>query len=257
MPSMAGFQARIIAVLGKGGAGKTVFSALLARVILDAGLGPLLLVDADPTGGLAYAVGADMKKTMGEVRERVIRDAANQDIAGEAIAQSIDWLVLESLQEMGDYSLLAMGRTDSRGCFCPVNTLLRVAIEKLAVGFRFVILDAEAGIEQVNRQVVRKVDIPVVITDGSVRGLKAAGLVAQLLDKHELSGSGYLVLNRASKISGEMPENLELIGRIPEDQNVQEYDSDGISLLDLPEKSPALTAVEDMLIGKLRETSAR
>ncbi len=176
-------KASVIAVLGKGGAGKTVFSALAAGAILDAGLGPLLLVDADPTGGLAYAVGAGMTKTMGEVRLKVIGNAGNPDVDSETLVHSIDWLVLESLQEMGDYSLLAMGRTDSKGCFCPVNTLLRTAIEKLSGGFRFVILDAEAGIEQVNRQVVRKIDFPIVVTDGSLRGMNAAGLLAQLLKK--------------------------------------------------------------------------
>jgi CO dehydrogenase maturation factor len=250
-------KASVIAVLGKGGAGKTVFSALTARTILDAGMGPVLLVDADPTGGLAYAVGAEMTKTMGQVRQKVIRDAANPDVDGETLAQSIDWLVLESLQEMGDYSLLAMGRTDSKGCFCPVNTLLRAAIEKLAEGFRFVILDAEAGIEQVNRQVVRKVDIPIVVTDGSLRGLNAAGLLAELLRKYELSQTGYLVLNRAGQTSQETPENLEMLGRIPEDQEVKNYDSQGRSLLDLPDENPARLAVASMLLKILRKPGTK
>lgn len=242
----------VIAVLGKGGAGKTVVSALITRALLDLGTRPLLLVDADPTGGLAYALGADLAKTMGEIRERVIREAADPQADRDALAQSIDWLALEALQERGDYSLLAMGRTESKGCFCPVNTLLRAAIEKLASGFKLVILDAEAGIEQVNRQVVRQVDQPVIVTDGSLRGLQAASQLSELLQKYSMSGVGGLILNRADRLAGEVPQGLELWGEIPADGDIETFDREGRSLLELPAQNPALLAVKRMIETRMQ-----
>ena len=79
-------QSTVIAVLGKGGTGKTVVSALTARALLDAGKGPLLLVDADPAGGLTYAVGADMHRTIGAVKERLIHAAENPNADRDAVA---------------------------------------------------------------------------------------------------------------------------------------------------------------------------
>ena len=244
----------VLAILGKGGAGKTVLSALITRTLLDHGEKPLLLVDADPAGGLAFAVGADVQDTMGAVREKLIADASRPDIDRKSVAQHIDWMVLEALQEHGPFSLLSMGRTDTKGCFCPVNTILKTAIEKLAEGFSYVILDAEAGIEQVNRQVVGKVDVPIVVTDGSKRGGQAAGLIAGLLSKYEFGRENPgLVLNRVEDLPGGPPQGLDLWGAIPDDRQVRGFDQQGRSLLELPEDSPALLSVKKILGDHLFE----
>ena len=238
----------VLAILGKGGAGKTVFSALIARTLLDRGEKPLLLVDADPTGGLAFAVGADTQDTVGAVREKLIKDAARPDIDRGSVAQQIDWMILEALQEHDNFSLLSMGRTDTKGCFCPLNTILRTAIGKLAEGFRFVILDAEAGIEQVNRQVVKQVSVPVVVSDGSRRGQQAAGAIAGLLSKYKFGRQRPgLVLNRTEDLVGGVPEGLDYWGTIPDDQAVRGFDQQGRSLLELPQDCPALDAVKKIL----------
>lgn len=238
----------VLAILGKGGAGKTVLSALITRVLLDRGEQPLLLVDADPTGGLAFAVGADIENTVGAAREKLILDASRRDIDRSSVAQHIDWLILEALQEHGAHSLLSMGRTDTKGCFCPVNAILRTAIEKLAAGFRFVILDAEAGIEQVNRQVVGRVDVPIVVTDGSRRGRQAAGAIAGLLSKYKFGRQRPgLVLNRVENIPAGVSEYLDYWGAIPDDEEVSRFDQQGRSLLGLPGACAALTAVKKIL----------
>lgn len=244
----------VLAILGKGGAGKTVLSALIARTLLDRGEKPLLLVDADPTGGLAFAVGADVQDTMGAVREKLIGDASRPDIDRKSVAQHIDWMVLEALQEHGAFSLLSMGRTDTKGCFCPVNTILKTAIEKLAEGFKYVILDAEAGIEQVNRQVVGRVDLPIVVTDGSQRGRQAAGAIAGLLSKYKFGRSRPgLVLNRVEDIPEGAPDGLDFWGAVPDDDQVQSFDRQGRSLLELPDDCAALLSVKKILGDHLFE----
>ncbi len=237
----------VMAVLGKGGAGKTVFAALAARSLIDMQIGPLLLVDADPTGGLAWAVGAGMQRTIGRVRERMIEQAASPDMDAERMAQQVDWSMLQALQECCGYSLLSMGRTDSKGCFCPLNTLLRAAIEKLASGFAVVLIDAEAGIEQISRQVIRGIDIPLVVTDGSLRGLKAAAIVADLFIHHKAARRGFLVVNRAGNLPGAVPAGLELVGSVPDDELIGRADGRGDSLLEIAPDSRALGAVRGIV----------
>lgn len=246
---MTGAGTTVMAVLGKGGAGKTVFSALASRALMDLDRGPLLLIDADPTGGLSFALGESDGLTMGQVRETLIRKAGRTD--PDELARRVDWMALEALQERKGFSLLSMGRTEGKGCFCSVNKLLRQAIETLIRGYRFVILDAEAGIEQVNRQVVKTVDVPVVVTDGSLRGLNAARQVGELLEKYEFSMKGGLVVNRARGLPADPPEGLPLLGSIPDDEQVRGFDGEGRRLLDLPGDNPALMAVRSVLENHL------
>jgi len=242
---MDGKEAKVLAVLGKGGAGKTVFSALAARALKDMDAGPLLLIDADPTGGLSFAVGADTGRSMGQVREALIRKAGRTD--PDELARRVDWMALEALQELDGFSLLSMGRTEGRGCFCSVNKLLREAIGTLIKGYAIVVLDAEAGIEQVNRQVIRRVDFPVVVTDGSVRGFNAARQVGELLVRYGFGSGGGLVLNRADGPAANTPEGLSFLGTVPGDEQVQKFDMEGRSLMGLPDDSPALRAVRGIV----------
>jgi len=240
-------KAKVMAVLGKGGAGKTVFSALIARACLERGLGPLLLVDADPTGGLVHAVGAGLEKTIGVVREKLIETARDPDMDAERVTETIDWQMLDALQEHEGYSLLAMGSMDTKGCFCPLNSLLRAAIGKLSAGFQMVLIDAEAGVEQVNRQVFDRVDYPVVISDGSLRGLRTAESLVGLLKKLKRVSAPGLVLNRTPDQPAEIPEGFFYLGNIPQDDEIRRRDAEGLSLLDLPGENLAVQAVGQML----------
>lgn len=238
-------ETTVIAVLGKGGAGKTVFSALAARALMELEQGPLLLIDADPSGGLSIAVGEDAGNTMGHVRQELIHQAGRTD--PDELANKVDWMALEALQELDGFSLLSMGRTEGKGCFCSVNKLLRQAIETLVDGYRYVIIDAEAGIEQVNRQVVKQLDVPIVVTDGSLRGLNVAGQVCELLERYRFGTNGGLVMNRPWSLPDIAPIGLPLLGRIPDDENVSEFDGEGRTLLELPDDSPALEAVRGIV----------
>lgn len=243
----------VIAVLGKGGTGKTVISALIAKALLDAGKQPLLLVDADPAGGLAYAAGVSMERTMGKVRDRIIGDATNPAADREALARSIDWYTLEVLNERRGFSLLAMGRTEVKGCYCPVNKLLREAIQRLSDAFSHVIIDAEAGVEQVNRRVVDRVDIPLVVTDGSKRGITTAELLVNLLNKYGIGAANTgILLNRAAwEPPGDVPEGSAFRGMVPEDDTIRRFDREGRPLLELPPGNPALEAVREIMTGLL------
>ncbi|MCX6006826.1 MAG: AAA family ATPase, partial [Chloroflexi bacterium] len=121
---------QIIAICGKGGVGKTSFSSLLGRSLIDYGIRPILFVDADPVMGLTFAIGEHNSQTLSDVRDELIISArATHKAQTEHIVDQIDYLVLKTLVEREHYSLLAMGHSSEKGCFCPANSLLRNAID--------------------------------------------------------------------------------------------------------------------------------
>ena len=222
----------IIAVCGKGGVGKTAFAALLSRVLLDANIQPLLLIDADPAGGLVSAIGERVTETLAGVREELIAKARGaDDVQKTRMAEEFDYLVMKALQERPGYSLLAMGHPKAKGCFCPANTLLREAIDLLAAAFALVMIDAEAGLEQLHRQVTRRVNRVITLTDGSALSSETLDLIAKLVERPQLA----VVVNRTGKENSlRIPNGAEFLGTIQENQTLQELDRQGQPHWDLP-----------------------
>jgi len=230
----------IIAICGKGGVGKTVLCALLSRTLIDAGTKPLLLVDADPVAGLTSAIGERGRiRTLGEVREQIISTVKQDEDAKRKVADQLDYLVLEALAERDGYSLFAMGRNERKGCYCPVNSLLRDAIDIIQRPYPAVLIDAEAGIEQINRQVTRRVSRVVVVTDGSTRSAETLALITQLIDPARITA----VANRCdAPPAGPLPGGVEYLGALPEDDELRQFDREGRPLWELPADNPTLCA---------------
>lgn len=237
-------QSPIIAVCGKGGVGKTVVSFLLARAALDAGRRPLLLVDADPVGGLSSALGESAIRTMGDVRNEIISTVRRTDPdARPDLADRLDYIVLEALVERDGYALIAMGRKEGKGCFCSVNALLRDAIDYLVRPFSAVLIDAEAGVEQIQREVTRRVSCTVVVLDDSARSLRTLDLIRGLVKL----GRILVVRNRSDNPTPpDLPPGVEWAGCVPCDANVAELDAQGTPLWSLPEGSPAMVAARTL-----------
>ncbi len=233
----------VIAVCGKGGAGKTVVSALLAKVVVGEGRKrPILLIDADPAGGLAAAIGERTCRSLADVRTDLIRAARNSDRSdAPRLAEQVDYLLLEALVERSAYSFLAMGRSLEKGCYCPINTLLREAIDILAGSFACVLIDAEAGLEQINREVTRRLTRALAVVDGSMRSADTARLIAEMVGRTCVA----TVVNRvACNGTGSVPDGMPpVIGCVPEDPLVARYDREGRPLWELPEDALALEAV--------------
>ena len=141
---------RLIAVCGKGGVGKTAFTAIMATALLESEqAGKLLLIDADPAMGLPLALGIKVERTMGQVREEIIKTAKRgKKDENVQLVDKLDYMTFEALHEMDGFALLAMGRTETLGCYCPVNELLRGTIESLSESFDTILIDGEAGLEQ-------------------------------------------------------------------------------------------------------------
>jgi CO dehydrogenase maturation factor len=251
---------RLIAVCGKGGTGKTALTAMMTRVLLDSGIaGKLLLIDADPAMGLPGTLGVKVKRTMGQVREEIIKTARGTDKEKKAqLSNMLDYMVMEAIVETDRFTLLAMGRTETLGCFCPVNNLMRDAIESLSLSFDIIIIDGEAGVEQINRQVMRRVDTLVIISDATSRGMQTAALIKEMVQNDRVIQCENMgvVFNRVQgneellkRTAGEM--GLKIFGFVPQDENIAHNDLLGKPILDLAATSPALAAVREIVMNNI------
>lgn len=247
---------RVIAVCGKGGVGKTALTTLFTRALKgNPAVGRLLVVDADPALGLLYALNVDTSKTIGAVRDKVLA-AAEAGTAGEKaeVADELDYLITNTLKEEKDYSFLAMGRMNAKGCFCSVNDLLRDALGKLVDEFDTILIDGEAGLEQINRQVVDRVDTLVLVTDSSYRGVQTVHHIEGLVKDGSVPACGRIgvVFNRIQNDTRTEDEfkaavGLPVFGVVPYDPVLGQCDSEGKSLLEMPEDAASVVAVKKAL----------
>jgi len=239
----------VIAVCGKGGAGKTVLSGALVRVLGErSGSSSVLVVDADPAMGLSYLLGlhADVK-ALGNVRDELIDNARTQRNPDE-IAGMIDYLLLEALYETERFSFLAMGTSRSKGCFCPLNSLLKESIRKLAQNYDVMIVDAEAGLEQIKREVMSFVDKIVVLIDNSRRSEHTMEIIMKMVADLNMKAQVGVVMNRWREFNEDVNNRLStsevpVWGVIPEDDQLLKNDAEGKSIFDLPANSPVLESV--------------
>ena len=250
----SGRTSLVIAVCGKGGVGKTVITTLLVKAMGDNGGENLLVIDGDPALGVASTLGIETNRSVGEVREEIIKGTA--DGRGEELANTLDYLILSSLVEEDGFSFLAMGRTDGLGCFCPVNTILKRAITRLSRDFDIILIDAEAGIEQLNRMVISGIDVLIIVTDPSPRGFQTAGTIKEITGKDPRLRPGRMgiVINRYREGIETLEERASVVGLdvwgvVPEDETLSEMELLGEPIYRIPEDSSSLQSVKKLLKG--------
>jgi len=247
-----------IALAGKGGTGKTTLSGLLIDYLVKAGKGPILAVDADANSNLNEVLGVKVDKTLGELRENV-RNGEFE--AGAAIPASMTKQELmtssfaDAITEEDEFDLLVMGRTQGEGCYCFVNGLLKTQIQRYTNNYKYIVVDNEAGMEHISRGVLPGVDMIIIVSDCSRRGVQAAARIQELAMELKMRVSSMkLIVNRApdGRLNDGVSEEIEkhgfdLAGVVPADENVYEYDAEGRPTAGLPDDSPARVAFNDIL----------
>ena len=245
---------RIVAICGKGGVGKTSISALMVKKLSESNRRKILAIDADPAVGLATSLGITVRKTVDDIRQDLIGRIQTGDAPGNRqTLELIDYELFDALEERDGYALLAIGRPEDEGCFCKVNSLLKDIIRDLAGKFDIVLIDGEAGIEQINRRVMKTVDHLVLVSDTSVKGIGVANTIALVAsDKKAVDFKRMgLVLNRvrseteARDISART--KLEIYGWLCDDEVIRDFDFRGAPLTSMPGNSPNLSIVSDIL----------
>jgi len=232
-----------IAIAGKGGSGKTTIAALLIKLLSQKGA--VLAIDADPATNLNLALGLPLSDTVGKVREEMAAKVKARTMEpGLAKQDYLDIKISEALVESPQIDLLAMGRPEGAGCYCAANNMIRTCVDRLGKSYDYVVIDCEAGMEHISRQTTRDIDIMLLVSDLTVRGiLTAANMKALIKDLRTYVGKIYLIVNRATsplppKIAQTIEESsLQIIGLIPEDQKIRELEAKGTPLIELPPDS--------------------
>jgi len=249
-------SAYIIACLGKGGTGKTLISTLIGRIARDAGL-RVLLIDADPVMGLTVSCGLDAIPTVADAREQIIEKVRElkADSSEEETREIVSYMLSHALIERDGLAFIAMGQSRSLGCYCSLNLLLRKMIGSILERFDLVVVDAEAGIEQVNRQVIERVDQALLLSDGSQRAVQTCLLVRDTVAKIPMMARCRMgvLFNRVPSVPEQHRHTLEqaglaVLGFLGADDQVSRADAEQGALHGLSSESATCTRLKQLLL---------
>ena len=251
-------MAHVIAVAGKGGVGKTTLCGLLIQYLCESGKKPVLAVDADANSNLNEVLGVETEITLGELREEIERagvDSRYQIPAGVTKQDYLEMRLADAITEEDDYDLMVMGRSQGQGCYCFVNGLVQTQLQRLQSHYPYIVVDNEAGMEHISRGILPTMQTAVLVSDCSRRGVQAAGRIARLIEELNLKPQKMgLIVNRAPEgklDAGTMEEiekqNLNLLGVVPHDDMVYQFDCDGKPTVQLPGDSPVRAALKEIV----------
>ncbi len=239
-----------IAVSGKGGSGKTTIAGLIIRSLLKRGVRPILAVDADSNANLGDTIGMAVEKTVGSAIAEFFGDKMNLP-AGMTKDVYLEMKLNEMLVEGEGIDLLAMGRGEGSGCYCYPNLMVRKFEDELSGNYKAVVMDNQAGMEHLSRRTTDNIDLLLVVASPTVKGVRAAARIIELAGEMDLrSAKTELIMNGASEpldeaVSQELGvEGLTPSMTIPEDPLIPRFDLERRPLLELPDDSPAVKAIE-------------
>ena len=234
-----------LAVSGKGGVGKTTFSALLARTLSSAGK-RVLAIDADPDANLAAALGIpDSHKItpIAEMEDLIYErtEARPGTIGGYfKLNPKVDDLPEKLSVRLDNIKLMRLGgvKKGGAGCICPESTLLKALVTHIVLARdEVVIMDMEAGIEHLGRATAKAVDRLIVVVEPGRRSIDTAAHIQQLATE--------INLNRVSVVGNKVRNDqdeaflrkhlseFEFLGCLPYDNELIEADLNGISPYDV------------------------
>ena len=266
-----------VALAGKGGTGKTTIAALIVRYLLEEHNGSILAIDADPASNLNMVLGMEVDQTVGDIREEMLDlvqssgALAGSMPGGMSKQEYLDYQVQMALMEGERVDLLVMGRPEGPGCYCAANQMLRVIVDRLGKQYDYVVIDNEAGMEHLSRRTTRDVDVLLLVTDPTQRGLITAQRMRDMVPELDIGvGHVYLIVNRLrggeaggrrQEAGSEEQENggadrlppplaeavartgMELLGTVPDDPAMAEFEFTGRPLVELPAEAAVYRAV--------------
>lgn len=233
----------VLAVAGKGGVGKTSLASVMVKLLVEAYPDKkILAIDADPAVGLSTALGVEPTLTLDDIRKEAVEAAENGDAkATVEVLGEARYRIFDAMVEMDGFSFIAIGRPEAAGCYCKINTYLKEVIASISDNFDYIVIDGEAGIEQINRRVMEKVTHLVLVTDSSKKGCDVVKTIKSVADNLVMYDKVGVVVNRVPSEDvlqymdlGDIP----LLGWIPADVNLTERDLKGESVFYIPDDAP-------------------
>lgn len=251
-----------IALSGKGGSGKTSLASLVIRYLKNNKTGPILAIDADPNANLGESLGLEVRKTVGSIIASFNEEKINipQGMTKEAY---LEFRLNDALVESRGLDLLTMGRGEGAECYCYPNLILRKFADSLMGNYAFTVMDNEAGMEHLSRRTTDNVNALLIVSNHSVKGVRTVARIRELVTELKLVvGQELVVINMAPpQLDPKVSEELARLGIepaviVPEDEMIYQYDLQLKPLLDLPDTSRAVRAVDELMariLGKRTE----
>jgi CO dehydrogenase maturation factor len=224
---------------------------MLVKYMLQRGKTPVLAVDADCNANLNEVLGVAVPDTLGNAREDMKKGKVPDGMTKDVF---ISMRMEEAIVERDGFDLIVMGQPEGAGCYCAANSLLTNFLERLSDNYPFIVMDNEAGMEHISRLTTKNVDVLLIVSDTSRRGLQAALRIDKLARELNIGvAKSYLVLNQAKAAPSQAVMDIiaaadgpELLGTIPEDETIYEYDLNGRPTIEMPEDSPSVRAAFDL-----------
>lgn len=245
-------NATIIALSGKGGVGKTSISAAIVKLLVEAYPDKkILAIDADPAVGLSTALGIEATTTIDDIRKEIVStvEDGNTKAAIELLGDA-RYKIFDALVETDGFAFIAVGRPESAGCYCKINSYLKEVISILSADFDYVVIDGEAGIEQINRRVMEKVTHLLLITDASKKGTQVISTIKSVADELVMYKKIGAIVNRLpdeSVIDHIDTNGIPVLSYIANDKNLAIYDIEGKNITTLPDDSNVVKGVKQAL----------
>ena len=248
-----------IAVAGKGGTGKTSTTSMVIRYLIKNGSGPTLAIDADPNANLGDSLGLTVERTVGSVLVSFQKDKITIP-SGMSKQTYLNYKLNEIIVESKRLDLVTMGRGEGPDCYCAPNLVLKNFTDSLAENYAYVVMDNEAGMEHLSRRTTQNIDALLIISDHSVKGVRTVARIQALVSELKLIVKQQIVIisfvpTKLDPLVSEELDRLEIdpVITIPLDKEVYEYDLKLKPLLDLPDTSKAVRAVNDLMAYLLNE----
>ncbi|MCQ2575169.1 MAG: AAA family ATPase [Treponema sp.] len=243
---------QIIALTGKGGVGKTSISGTIVKLLVKNHPDKrILAIDADPAIGLSSVLNIDVKKTIDDIRKELIANLEDEDLFSvEQLLGEAKYKIYEAVTEQNGFAFIAIGRPEADGCYCRINEYLKEVITILSSQFDYVVIDGEAGIEQVNRRVMEKVTHLLLITDASKKGCQVIQTIKSVADNLVMYEKAGVIANRipSEEIAAEMDiGELEMLSAITSDDNLALCDMKGENVFFLDDNSKIVQGTEKAL----------
>jgi len=242
-----------IAVAGKGGSGKTSVASLVIRYLKKNGLGPILAVDADSNANLGESLGLAIRQTIGSIIASFNDEKINIP-PGMTKEAYLEYKLNETIVESKGLDLITMGRGEGPECYCYPNLILRKFTESLADNYAYVVMDNEAGMEHLSRRTTQNIDVLLVISDHSVKGVRTVARIRELVSELKLVVKRQSVIINfvPTKLAPFVSEELARLGieptaLIPEDEQIYKCDLELKPLLELPDSSKAVGVVNGLM----------
>lgn len=247
-------KTQIIAVAGKGGVGKTSLEGVIVKLLVEAYPDKkILAIDADPAVGLSTVLNVEVEKTIDDIRKEVIKNVEDGDTktAVELLGEA-KYEIMDAVVEQDGYAFIAIGRPETAGCYCKINSYLKEVITMLSDKFDYVVIDGEAGIEQINRRVMEKVTHLLLVTDASKKGCQVVQTIKKVADE-------LVMYDRIGVIANRIPDmevaklmdigGLELLSVIQSDSKLAQADVLGENVFNLPDDAIIVEGAKKALVN--------